>query len=202
LINSSQDRNYERTKHSSLVKRKFHSLMTKCYFHIIFYCRFTKNIVSLIIIYISLINKKQQSSDTQIHTCLSKRSLFADKHVTRYFVKLKNDPSTSGVKWSRDDLCNMNEITRNPRFCIICCCTVCDVSTSSHINPNSFAHNVGSFLTSMPSYGISSCEKSGNSTWIPPMEFNVECMECVTTALTSCHNVKKIYEMSIMCDGI
>lgn len=49
-------------------------------------------------------------------TCFSNKSLFADRQVTRYFVKLKNELSTSSVKWSRDDLCNINDITRNPRF--------------------------------------------------------------------------------------
>lgn len=50
-------------------------------------------------------------------TCFSNKSLLADRQVTRYFVKLKNELSTSSVKCSRDDLCNMNDITRNPRFC-------------------------------------------------------------------------------------
>lgn len=50
-------------------------------------------------------------------TCFNNRSLLADRQVTRYFVKLKNELSTSSVKCSRDDLCNMNDITRNPRFC-------------------------------------------------------------------------------------
>lgn len=126
-----------------------------------------------------------------VRTCLSKRSLLAERHVTRYFVRLRNDVSTSGVRWSRDDRCSMNEITRKPRFWIMCCCTVCDVSTSSQMNPRSLAHNVGSFFTSMPSYGISSWEKSGNKTCIPPMEFSVQCIECVTTALTSWENKKR-----------
>lgn len=50
-------------------------------------------------------------------TCFSNKSLLADKQVTKYFVKLKNELSTSNVKCSRDDLCNINDITRNPRFC-------------------------------------------------------------------------------------
>ena len=33
--------------------------------------------------------------------------------------------------------------------------------------------------------GKSSCAKSGNKTWIPPIEFNVEWTEWVTTAFTS-----------------
>lgn len=49
-------------------------------------------------------------------TCFNNKSLLADRQVTRYFVKLKNELSTSSVKCSRDDLCNMNDITRNPRF--------------------------------------------------------------------------------------
>lgn len=99
-------------------------------------------------------------------------------------MRLRNDPSTSSVRWSREDLWSINEITRNPRFWIMCCWTVWDVSTSSHINPKSFAHRFGSFL--MPSsYGMSSCEKSGKRTCIPPIEFNVEWMELVTTAFTS-----------------
>lgn len=52
-------------------------------------------------------------------------------------------------------------------------------------------HNAGSRLASLqPSYGISSWEKSGKSTWIPPIEFNVQWIECVTTALTSCECVR------------
>lgn len=39
----------------------------------------------------------------------------------------------------------------------------------------SYYHNAGSrFASLQPSYGISSCEKSGNSTCIPPTEFNVQ----------------------------
>lgn len=91
-----------------------------------------------------------------IRTCLSKRSLLADRHVTRYFVRLRNEDSTSGVRWSRDERCSINEITRKPRFCIMCCWTVCDVSTSSQMKPKSLAQSVGSFLTSIPSYGMSS----------------------------------------------
>lgn len=50
------------------------------------------------------------------HTCFNSKSLFADKHVTKYLVKLKKDPKTSKVKCSRDERCNMNDITRKPRF--------------------------------------------------------------------------------------
>lgn len=88
----------------------------------------------------------------------------ADKHVTRYLVRLRNELSTSSVKCSRDDRWSIKDITRNPRFCkknikealekrgsvsipeihgggknltwIICCCTVWELSTNSHINPN------------------------------------------------------------------
>lgn len=70
-------------------------------------------------------------------TCFSNKSLFADRHVTKYLVKFRNEPKTSKVKCSRDERCNINEMTRNPRFCIICCCTVCDVSTNSQMKPKS-----------------------------------------------------------------
>lgn len=50
-------------------------------------------------------------------TCFNSRSLFADKHVTKYLVRLKNEPSTSKVRWSREERCNINDITKNPRFC-------------------------------------------------------------------------------------
>lgn len=98
------------------------------------------------------------------HTCFSSRSLFADKQVTKYLVRLRNELSTSNVRWSRDERCNINDITKNPRFCkkkktkmklchfvctfyqiklsqftwIICCCTVCELSTNSQIKPNNF----------------------------------------------------------------
>lgn len=50
----------------------------------------------------------------------------------------------------------------------------------------------GSRLTSLhPSWAMSSCENNGNSTWMPPIEFSVQCIECVTTALTSCREYKK-----------
>lgn len=56
-------------------------------------------------------------SSIYVLTCFSNKSLLADKQVTKYFVKLKNELSTSNVRCSRDDLCNINDITRNPRFC-------------------------------------------------------------------------------------
>lgn len=59
---------------------------------------------------------KFQFVESYLLTCFSNKSLLADRHVTKYFVKLKNELSTSSVKCSRDDLCNMNDITRNPRF--------------------------------------------------------------------------------------
>ena len=69
-------------------------------------------------------------------TCFRSRSLLADRHVTRYLVRFRNEPSTSNVKWSRDERCSMNEITRKPRFWIMCCCTVWLLSTSSQIKPS------------------------------------------------------------------
>lgn len=53
----------------------------------------------------------------QLLTCLRIISLPADKHVTRYLVRLRNELSTSSVKCSRDDRWSINDITRNPRFC-------------------------------------------------------------------------------------
>lgn len=69
-------------------------------------------------------------------TCFRSRSLLADKHVTRYLVRFRNEPNTSSVRWSRDERCNMNEMTRKPRFWIMCCCTVWELSTSSQMKPN------------------------------------------------------------------
>lgn len=47
--------------------------------------------------------------------------------------------------------------------------------------------SIGSRLTSLqPSWAMSNCENKGKSTWIPPIEFRVQCIECVTTAFTSC----------------
>jgi hypothetical protein len=71
-------------------------------------------------------------------SCLRSSSLLALRHVTRYLVRLRNEPSTSKVRCSLDDLCSMKLITKNPRFCIMCCWTVCDVSTSSQMKPRSF----------------------------------------------------------------
>lgn len=62
----------------------------------------------------------------------------AERHVTRYLVRLRNEPNTSSVRWSREERCSMNEMTRNPRFWIMCCCTVCELSTSSQMKPNNF----------------------------------------------------------------
>ena len=46
--------------------------------------------------------------------------------------------------------------------------------------------------------GKSNCAKRGKRTWIPPMEFNVEWTEWVTTALTSCwKNLKNMKERYI-----
>lgn len=87
-------------------------------------------------------NFYQSISDYRSPTCFSSKSLLADKHVTRYLVRFRNDPSTSSVRCSREERCSMNDITRKPRFCIICCCTVCEVSTSSQMKPNSFELNV------------------------------------------------------------
>lgn len=70
-------------------------------------------------------------------TCFSSRSLLADRHVTRYLVRFRNEPNTSSVRWSRDERCSMNEMTRKPRFWIMCCCTVWLLSTSSHMKPSS-----------------------------------------------------------------
>lgn len=117
-------------------------------------------------------------SITKWLTCFRRRSLLAERHVTKYFVRLKNDPKTSSVKWSRDERCSIKEMTKKPRFwkkveieivsvlpgniynslfywkrwrrrkrkknfhikahntCIICCCTVCELSTSSQIKPS------------------------------------------------------------------
>lgn len=95
-------------------------------------------------------------------TCLSKRSELADRQVTRYLVRLRNDPSTSSERWSREERWSMKDITRKPRFCrgkrtnnkgdfgagrissraltcIMCCCTVCELSTSSQMNPSNLA---------------------------------------------------------------
>lgn len=60
--------------------------------------------------------KSRCDSSIYVLTCFSNKSLLADKQVTKYFVKLKNELSTSNVRCSRDDLCNINDITRNPRF--------------------------------------------------------------------------------------
>lgn len=92
--------------------------------------RYVKDVIIIIyILYFYFFNKYL--------TCLSNKSLLADKQVTKYFVKLRNEPKTSRVKCSRDDRCNINDITKKPRFCIMCCCTVCDVSTNSQIKPKS-----------------------------------------------------------------
>lgn len=49
-------------------------------------------------------------------------------------------------------------------------------------------HNAGSrFISLQPSYGISNWENNGKRTWIPPIEFKVQWIECVTMALTSCN---------------
>lgn len=59
-------------------------------------------------------------------------------------------------------------------------------------------HSVGSRLMSpRPSWAISSCEKSGNSTWMPPIELRVQCIECVTTAFTSCKSKFQFNQSSI-----
>lgn len=111
------------------------------------------------------------------------------------------------VRWSLDDLWSMKLITRKPLFCIMCCWTVCDVSTSSQMKPNNFElqretwlakspvsplkityHKVGSRLASeepLHSYGRSNWENNGNKTWIPPIELSVLWMEYVITAFTS-----------------
>lgn len=32
-------------------------------------------------------------------------------------MRLRNEPNTSNVRWSRDERCSMNDITKKPRFC-------------------------------------------------------------------------------------
>lgn len=56
----------------------------------------------------------------------------------------------------------------------------------------SIYHKAGSlFISLQPSYGISNCENNGKRTCIPPMEFKVQWIECVTMALTSWNRNKK-----------
>lgn len=52
-------------------------------------------------------------------------------------------------------------------------------------------------MSPRPSWAISSCEKSGNSTWMPPIELRVQCIECVTTAFTSCKSKFQFNQSSI-----
>jgi len=74
---------------------------------------------------------------------------------------------------------------------------LCDMICSIHIRSQISwifltHHSVGSRLISpRPSWAMSSCEKSGNSTWMPPIELRVQCIECVTTAFTSCKSKSK-----------
>lgn len=59
----------------------------------------------------------------------------------------------------------------------------------------SIYHKAGSlFISLQPSYGISNCENNGKRTCIPPIEFKVQWIECVTIALTSCNSVEIKYK--------
>lgn len=40
-------------------------------------------------------------------TCFSNNSLLGVRQVTRCLVSRRNEPNTSNVKWSLDDLCNI-----------------------------------------------------------------------------------------------
>lgn len=89
-------------------------------------------------IHLHILLWKMRREKIHKHTCLSNSSLLALRQVTRYLVRLRNEPSTSMVRWSLEERCSMKLITRKPRFWIMCCCTVCEVSTSSQMNPRSF----------------------------------------------------------------
>ena len=63
-----------------------------------------------------------------------------DGDVTRNLVRFRKALRTSSVRWLRDSRCSRWLTTRKPRFCIICCCTVGELSISSHRNATSLPH--------------------------------------------------------------
>lgn len=79
-----------------------------------------------------------KASSSKGITCLSSSSLLAVRQVTRCLVRLRKEPRTSRERCSRDDRCSMKLITRKPRFWIMCCWTVDELSTSSQMKPSSF----------------------------------------------------------------
>ena len=66
-------------------------------------------------------------------TCLSRRSVLFDGHVTRYLVSLRKVCSSSRVRCSRDDLLSRCEMTRNPLPEMTCCWMLDELSTSSQM---------------------------------------------------------------------
>lgn len=77
-------------------------------------------------------------ANSKVITCLSSSSLLAVRQVTRCLVRLRKEPRTSRERCSREDRCSMKLMTRKPRFWIMCCCTVEELSTSSQMKPSSF----------------------------------------------------------------
>lgn len=77
-------------------------------------------------------------ANSKVITCLSSSSLLAVRQVTRCLVRLRKEPRTSRERCSREDRCSMKLMTRKPRFWIMCCCTVDELSTSSQMKPSSF----------------------------------------------------------------
>lgn len=70
-------------------------------------------------------------------TCFSSSSELALRQVTRCLVSCKNPLRISEVRWSREHLCSMKEMTRKPRHWIMCCWTVWDDSTKEQMKPRS-----------------------------------------------------------------